>query len=49
MKKRQTGFRFTEISLNWLKAQAEQRGISMNGVLQEMINKEMAQEQSKAA
>jgi hypothetical protein len=39
--KRQTGFRFTEKALDWLKEQAQERGISKNGVLQELINREI--------
>jgi predicted HicB family RNase H-like nuclease len=39
--RRQTGFRLTERAHKWLKEQAEERGISKNDVVQEMINKEI--------
>jgi predicted HicB family RNase H-like nuclease len=40
--KRQTGFRLTERAHEWLKAQAKERGISRNDVVQELINAEIA-------
>ena len=49
MNRRQMGFRLTQRSLDWLRAQAELRGISMNDVVQELINKEMTNEASRAA
>jgi predicted HicB family RNase H-like nuclease len=39
--KRQTGFRLTEKAHEWLRAQAQERGISRNDVIQELINEEM--------
>jgi predicted HicB family RNase H-like nuclease len=39
--KRQTGFRLTEKAHEWLKAQAQERGISKNDVVQELINETM--------
>ena len=43
--RRQTGFRLTERAHEWLKKQAEERGISKNDVVQEMINKEIKREE----
>ena len=44
--KRQTGFRLTRKALEWLKEQARNRGLSMNSVIQELINQEMAKEKA---
>jgi predicted HicB family RNase H-like nuclease len=42
--KRQTGFRLTERAHEWLKVQAQKRGISKNDVVQELINREIEQQ-----
>jgi predicted HicB family RNase H-like nuclease len=47
MTKRQTGFRLTEKAHEWLKEQAQKRGISKNDVVQELINAEIASEEKK--
>lgn len=39
--KRQTGYRLTERSLNWLAKESQRRGISMNDIVQELINHAM--------
>ena len=41
--KRQTGFRLTDKAHEWLKEQAEERGISRSDVVQEMINGKIEQ------
>jgi predicted HicB family RNase H-like nuclease len=40
--KRQTGFRLTERAHEWLREQAQERGISKNDVVQELINEKMS-------
>jgi predicted HicB family RNase H-like nuclease len=45
--KRQTGFRLTERAHDWLREQAQERGISKNSVLQELINEKIKQYESK--
>ena len=42
--RRQTGLRLTEKAREWLRKQAEERGISKSDVIQEWINGEMAKE-----
>ena len=44
MKKRQSGFRFTERAHRWLGEQSKERGISKSDVIQEWINGEIAKE-----